>query len=330
MNHSLGNVLRIVGVCTVLSVLLAACLAHRPAPVSERSLVDGPMPDVYTVQKYDTLYSVAWRYELDVNELAARNRIKPPYVIETGQRIALTGTGPPPKPAAPARPTSAPAKPSAANPRLEPGKPAGAKVPPAPAPVSTPVVAPKPTASPAVTPTKPPVPRPAKSPSASPAVTATKPPVPQPAKSPPEAAPAKPAVADPTPAATARPDVPATVAAGAWRRPVAAKPTRGFGGGSKGLDYSLRKGTLIQAAAPGVVVYAGPGLGGFRHLVIVKASERHLVAYGVNVRPNLKEGDTVRMGDAVARAGSGTTGGQFHFEVRDRGKPIDPNSLLGS
>ncbi|MCE2461126.1 MAG: peptidoglycan DD-metalloendopeptidase family protein [Pseudomonadales bacterium] len=312
MNHSLGNVFRIVGVCAALSVLLAACLAHTPAPVSERSLVEGPMPDVYTVQKYDTLYSVAWRYELDVNELAARNRIKPPYVIETGQRIALTGTGPPPKPARPARPTLAPAKPSAANPQVEPDKPAGVKVPPAPVPepAATPVVAPKPTASPAVTPTKPPAP--------------------QPAKTAPEAAPAKPAVADPTPAATARLDVPSTVAAGAWRRPVAAKPTRGFGGGSKGLDYSLRKGTLIQAAASGVVVYAGPGLGGFRHLVIVKASERHLVAYGVNVRPNLKEGDTVRIGDAVARAGSGTTGGQFHFEVRDGGKPIDPNSLLGS
>ena len=96
------------------------------------------------------------------------------------------------------------------------------------------------------------------------------------------------------------------------------------------MDYSLRRGTTIRAATSGLVVYAGPGLGGFRHLVIVKASERHLVAYGVNVRPNVKEGDTVRGGDAVARAGSGATGGQFHFEIRDRGKPIDPNSLLGS
>ena len=297
--------------------------------MSERSLVDGPMPDVYTVQKYDTLYSVAWRYELDVNELAARNRIEPPYLIETGQRIALTGSGPPPQPVAPPRSDSTPPKPAEKPPPVETGEPAGVKVPPArvPEPVAKPVVAPKPTADPVVVPTKP------QPTSSSPVAQPEPPPVPpepppsqEPAKSPP----AKPAAADPTPPPTARPDVPPTVGAGAWRRPVAAKPTRGFGGGSKGLDYSLPKGTLIQAAASGVVVYAGPGLGGFRHLVIVKASERHLVAYGVNVRPNLQEGDTVRIGDAIVRAGSGTTGGQFHFEVRDRGKPVNPIPLLGS
>ena len=268
------------------------------------------MPDVYTVQKYDTLYSVAWRYELDVVELAARNRIEAPYVIKTGQRIALTGVGPPPPAAPPAQP-SRPAKPVATDRPVEPAKNAAGT--PKPPPFAVPV----PVATPAVTP---------KPPAEVPASPGTKPPAPAPAA---DTAPAKPPVADPAPAATPRPNVPATASAGGWRRPVAAKPVRGFGGGSKGLDYSLRKGTPIQAATPGVVVYAGPGLGGFRHLVIVKASERHLVAYGVNVQPNVKEGDTVRSGDAVARAGSGATGGRFHFEVRDRGKPIDPNTLIG-
>ena len=49
------STLRLVGLCAALPLVLAACLAHSPAPVSERSLVDGPPPDVYTVQKYDTL-----------------------------------------------------------------------------------------------------------------------------------------------------------------------------------------------------------------------------------------------------------------------------------
>lgn len=305
------NALRIVGLCVPMPFVLAACLAHMPAPVSERSLADGPMPDVYTVQKYDTLYSVAWRYELDVVALAARNRIEAPYLIKTGQRIALTGTGPPPKPVPPAKP-SRPATPAETDQPVEPGNAADTATPPpvaVPVPVAKPAVAPKPIVE-------------------APATPATTPPAPPPAADP-APAPVKPAVADPTPVATPQPTVPATVAAGGWRRPVAAKPVRGFGDGSKGLDYSLRKGTPIHAATPGVVVYAGPGLGGFRHLVIVKASERHLVAYGVNVRPDVKEGDTVRRGDALARAGSGATGGQFHFEVRDRGKPIDPNPLLG-
>ena len=74
-------------------------------------------------------------------------------------------------------------------------------------------------------------------------------------------------------------------------------------------------------------------MGGFRHLVIVKASDRHLVAYGVNVRPNMKEGDTVRVGDVVAHAGSGGTGGQFHFEIKERVndgsmKSVDPDRYI--
>ena len=329
MNRRLANTLRVVGLCAALPLALSACLAHAPAPVSERSLVDGPMPDVYTVQKYDTLYSVAWRYELDVVDLAARNRIKAPYVIKTGQRIALTGMGPPPPLPKPVAPPAIPPQPASPVATDRPAEPGSADVAAKPSPALGPVAVatpPVPAAEPAVAP---------KPDSKATAATGT------PQSAPPRSAdpePAKPAVADQTPTVTAQPDVPpaaqpkvpATVTAGGWRRPVAARPVRGFGGGSKGLDYSLPKGTPIRAATSGVVVYAGPGLGGFRHLVIVKASERHLVAYGVNVRPNVKEGDAVRSGDAVAQAGSGATGGQFHFEVRDRGKPIDPNSLLGS
>ena len=110
-----------------------------------------------------------------------------------------------------------------------------------------------------------------------------------------------------------------------------AKPVRRFGGGSKGLDYALPTGTRVRAATKGDVVYAGPGLGGFAHLVIIKASERYLVAYGTNVAPVLTEGETVALGATVAEVGSGgKTAGRFHFEIRDRGKPVDPNSLIGS
>ena len=106
---------------------------------------------------------------------------------------------------------------------------------------------------------------------------------------------------------------------------------RRFGAGSKGFDYALGPATQIRAASGGVVVYAGPGLGGFRHLVIVKASERYLVAYGVNVAPSLREGETIRPGTVVAQIdGGGTTAGKFHFEIRDRGKPVDPGRLIGS
>lgn len=106
---------------------------------------------------------------------------------------------------------------------------------------------------------------------------------------------------------------------------------RGFGAGSKGYDYQLPPATRIRAASAGVVVYAGPGLGGFRHLLIVKASDSHLVAYGMNVKPLLGEGDAVRAGTAIAEIrGDDKTAGRFHFEIRNAGKPIDPAPLVGA
>ncbi len=121
----------------------------------------------------------------------------------------------------------------------------------------------------------------------------------------------------------------ATVAADGWRPPVADRPVRRFGGASNGFDYQLGPATRVHAASGGIVVYAGPGLGGFRHLVIVKASERYLVAYGLNVAPDLREGESVLPGTVVATIESGgPTAGKFHFEIRDRGKPVDPGKLI--
>ena len=108
------------------------------------------------------------------------------------------------------------------------------------------------------------------------------------------------------------------------------KPVRSFGGASKGIDYELPPNTAVQAAAAGEVVYAGPGLGGYRHLVIVKASERHLVAYGVNVQPTPTEGDRIAAGATIATIAPGdAAAGRFHFEIRDNGKPVNPASLIG-
>lgn len=61
-------------------MMLTACAS------SQKSLFG---PSSYTIKSYDTLYSIAWRYGLDVNELARWNRIQPPYKIYPGQRIIL-------------------------------------------------------------------------------------------------------------------------------------------------------------------------------------------------------------------------------------------------
>ena len=46
-------------------------------------------PEEYVVEPGDTLYSIAWKNDLDFRELAAWNGIRPPYVIRPGQVIML-------------------------------------------------------------------------------------------------------------------------------------------------------------------------------------------------------------------------------------------------
>ncbi len=63
------------------------------APVAERSINSNsrPLPEsgTYRVRKGDTLYSIAWRYNLDYRELARLNKIDSRYLIYAGQTLRL-------------------------------------------------------------------------------------------------------------------------------------------------------------------------------------------------------------------------------------------------
>ncbi|GGO84585.1 lipoprotein NlpD/LppB [Marinobacterium nitratireducens] len=69
---------------------LVACSGGY-APVSERSINSQPLPasGYYSVRSGDTLYSIAWRYNLDYRELARLNGIDSRYLIYPGQRLRL-------------------------------------------------------------------------------------------------------------------------------------------------------------------------------------------------------------------------------------------------
>lgn len=51
----------------------------------------------HTVATNETLYSIAWRYGLDVEELARANRLGTPYLLKPGQRLNLDTRNLPPK-----------------------------------------------------------------------------------------------------------------------------------------------------------------------------------------------------------------------------------------
>lgn len=160
-------------------------------------------------------------------------------------------------------------------------------------------------------------------------------PPPPPPKSPataPRAAVTPPPASARPPAAPA-PSRPATgTAVPRWQWPASGSILRRFDAnatGKKGISIAGVDGAEVRAAAGGQVVYAGSGLVGYGRLIIVKHNDNYLSAYGHNRNLLVQEGDQVRAGQVIAHMGSsGTNRTQLHFEIREKGKPVDPLRYL--
>lgn len=117
-----------------------------------------------------------------------------------------------------------------------------------------------------------------------------------------------------------------------WLWPTRNSVTRGFSSaeqGNKGLDFSGTLGSPILVTAAGKVVYTGDALRGYGKLVIVKHSDSFLSAYAHNDRILVKEQQWVRAGQKIATMGkSGSERVKLHFEVRYKGKSVDPLRYL--
>lgn len=72
-----------------LGLLLGSCASRGTPVVSDHSPVFGAMPATYQVRPGDTLYSIAWRYGLDVVDLAGINDIAQPFTIFPRQQLRL-------------------------------------------------------------------------------------------------------------------------------------------------------------------------------------------------------------------------------------------------
>jgi lipoprotein NlpD len=118
----------------------------------------------------------------------------------------------------------------------------------------------------------------------------------------------------------------------AWSWPANGKITARFSTKSptnKGIDIGGSLGESVTAAAAGSVVYAGSGLLGYGNLVIIKHNEQFLSAYAHNKRLLVKENQTVKAGQSIAKIGSsGTDKVKLHFEIRREGKPVNPMLYL--
>lgn len=120
----------------------------------------------------------------------------------------------------------------------------------------------------------------------------------------------------------------------AWQWPTRGTVVTRFGSSAdiaSGIGIGGHVGQPIDAAAAGKVVYAGSGLIGYGHLVIIKHNDTYLSAYGHNKRLLVHRGEHVERGQEIALMGRGPNHEpRLHFEIRRNGKPIDPLKYLSA
>jgi lipoprotein NlpD len=255
----------------------------------------GNGPESYVVRPQDTLYSIAWRHDLDFRDLARWNNIGADFRISVGQVLVLgPGRAPPtpesrapralpmpvPKPVMPAAGTAgsrAQDTPQVGKPRPLPESQAGASGSSAPA-----------------------APNPRGMSSAS---------------SPPNGQDAR-----------AMPGVAGGAAKWIWPTDRVGAPRPVPGGG---ILLSGHLGQDVRAASAGRVVYAGSGLRGYGNLIIVKHADSLLSAYAHNREMLVHDGQEVAMGQVIAHMGeSAQQSPILYFEIRQNGRPVDPLPFL--
>ncbi len=308
------------------------------------------LPQTYVVRPHDTLYTIAWRHNLDYRQVAKWNNIGADYKLVIGQvlilhparRVTAARTAVPEAARNAASPTlraplgsSANAAPPAPRPPVDGTANAASQTlrpPPADAANDAFSTLRAPGEGPRVGESMPlgdalragstpgaaataqaPVAMPDTAPAPSPAVTPVS---------------APPVESRPRDAAASK----AMSAAGnikwVWPTDRLSAPRPVPGGGILLLG---KLGQDIRAAGSGRVVYTGSGLRGYGNLIIIKHGESLLSSYAHNRELLVHEGQDVAMGQVIARMGTGPHRVcALYFEIRVNGKPADPLRFLAS
>jgi len=324
--------LRRVAVCTMVSLWLAGCSnnASTSAPISSvdgggagaaassnagaqvgseghivynRSYTSIPKGsysgNTYTVKRGDTLFYIAWITGNDYRDLAQRNNIPEPYSLNVGQNIQLgngsaTGNG---GMLAATDATSG-----------------GVPKPPSTSQIQTATVDSQSTNAYSDNSGKQNVGKMLPAAGAVAATTAT-----APVTAPVVAPPVSSTVSNSAPVST-------------WRWPTDGKIIDNFSsseGGIKGVDIAGSRGQPIFATADGRVVYAGNALRGYGNLIIIKHNDDYLSAFAHNDTILVREQQEVKAGQKIATMGStGTSSVRLHFEIRYKGKSVNPLRYL--
>jgi lipoprotein NlpD len=114
----------------------------------------------------------------------------------------------------------------------------------------------------------------------------------------------------------------------AW--PSTGKVMQGFGKDkSTGMSFAGKIGDPVAAAADGKVIFSNSTLPQYGKMIIVKHDDDTHTVYAHNKTLLVKDGQQVKRGQKIAELGdSGATEPKLYFEVRSKGKPVDPQKLL--
>ena len=260
----------------------------------------------YTVKRGDTLFYIAWVTGNDFRDLAQRNNVPAPYALNVGQVLQVGNAS--------GQPITGENAVSQASARAS----GGATATTTSAQKSTAVVASQPTITYSESSGEQSAAK--MLPNNKPATTTSTVVAP---------------VTAPTTVSTTQPTASSTSTSSpisSWRWPTDGKVIENFSGaegGNKGIDIAGSKGQAIVATADGRVVYAGNALRGYGNLIIIKHNDDYLSAYAHNDTMLVREQQEVKAGQKIATMGStGTSSTRLHFEIRYKGKSVNPLQYL--
>lgn len=116
-----------------------------------------------------------------------------------------------------------------------------------------------------------------------------------------------------------------------WQWPLAGKVSTSFDAQTnKGLNITGNAGQLINAAGAGKVIYSGMDVRGYGKLIIIKHNSNLLTVYAHQGNSLVKEGAQVSSGEKLATLppAANNKSPVLHFEIRQKGKPVDPAGYL--